>query len=77
MRILNDFRCPNGHLHEYFVDSSENSVRCKECELEATKVVTTVNAVFNPFGKNPTTKAVLRWEKSRDRKAAQQAKTNQ
>ena len=76
MRILNDFECPNGHYHEYFVDSSETSVRCKECELEATKVLKAPMFREKTTGRHVTGKALERWTKKRERHLKQERKSS-
>jgi len=76
MRQLNDFTCAAcGDTKEYFVDSTTDTVRC-ECGGEATKSLTSINVKFNPFAKNATTKAVLKWSKDRDRKLKKERKAS-
>lgn len=76
MRVLNDFNCPHCGTKEYFADSEATTVRC-ECGLEANKIVTQVNAVFNAHSKNATTKAKMKWAKQREQKLRQERKANQ
>jgi len=75
MKIINDFRCGDGHTTEHFVESDTQVVRCA-CGLDATKVVTTVHATFNATGKFATTKAKMRWAKQREQKIAEERKIN-
>lgn len=75
MRVINDFTCTEcGTTSEHFVDSSTASVRC-DCGGEAIKALTSVTFKAD-VGKNATTKAVLQWQKKRNRKLNQERKAS-
>jgi len=76
MKVLNDFKCPDGHVTEFFTDATTTEVRCNACGKAAVKTLSKVNAKFNATGRFATTKAVLQWEKRRERQIALERKTN-
>ena len=75
MRVLNDFRCSQGHFSEYFVDNNASSVDCLECGSLATKVRSVPNFQLpgNDAAGFPTAHA--KWEKKREQKIAQELKS--
>lgn len=70
MKVLNDYRCSNGHFDEYFVDNLETHVTCRSCGQEATKVRSVPN--FTLPGNDPAgfPTAADKWVKKREEKMA-------
>lgn len=50
MRKLWDFRCPDGHVSEHFVETEDRTVRC-ECGLEAQRIISPLK--FSVDGSDP------------------------
>lgn len=46
MKRLYDFRCPNGHVTEHFVDAESKHVRCN-CGEEANRIISPINFALN------------------------------
>lgn len=76
MKVLNDFKCPDGHITEIFAEATTTEVGCSVCGKGAVKSLSKVNAKFNATGRFATTKAKLQWEKRRERQIAHERKTN-
>lgn len=47
MRVLEDFKCPDGHLFESLVNRGTQSVRCKECDNTAQRQRSVPNFQLN------------------------------
>jgi hypothetical protein len=62
MMVFKDMRCPNGHIHEYYVNQHLSQYPCLECGLEAKQVHTACNfALEGTSGDFPT--AAQKWER--------------
>ena len=48
MKVLNDFKCPQGHTEERFIESSTDTIRCSVCGLNAVKVIAPIRSVMEP-----------------------------
>ena len=74
MRVLNDFKCPEGHINEHFVDNSDTTATCYACGATATKVRTVPN--FQLPGNDPAgfPTAADKWVKNREQKRQQELK---
>lgn len=46
MNVINDYKCPNGHIEEYYLSSTAKVTTC-HCGAEATKVVATPKILLN------------------------------
>jgi len=67
MKVLIDFRCPQGHLHEHFVDNETKHIQCQECPSLATKVISPIHFQLEGMsGDFPT--AADKWVKNREEK---------
>lgn len=62
MRILIDFKCDNGHIHERFIDASTQEVRCETCGEVAYRVISPVRSLMDPFSGH-FHDATRKWEK--------------
>ena len=75
MRILNDFRCSNGHTAELFRESSEKETDCPECGEIAVRLIPAVKTHLDPLsGDFPG--ATMKWAKSREAQIKQERKDN-
>ena len=64
-RLLFDFRCANGHVHEELVPAEWHSVPCDQCGYPANKVISPVRSRLDGIsGDFPT--AADQWEKRRE-----------
>jgi hypothetical protein len=62
MMVIRDFRCPNGHQTEQFVDNLQEYIPCQECDLKATRLLTACNfALEGTSGDFPT--SAQKWTK--------------
>lgn len=75
MRILNDFMCPDGHITEFFVESTTTSVRC-ECGKDATKMLKAPMFKEKTTGRHVTGKALERWARKRERAIKHERKSS-
>jgi len=48
MRILLDFKCPDGHVTESLVNSDEQAAKCKECGQQAQRIISPVRCSLDP-----------------------------
>lgn len=48
-RLMFDFRCEQGHVHEHFVESTERTVPCSECGRTADRMVGMPHAKLEGF----------------------------
>lgn len=66
MLILNDYRCPKGHITEHLVEPGSH-VRC-DCGLQAHRIISPVNCQLDPIsGHFPG--ATMKWIKEHERGA--------
>jgi predicted nucleic acid-binding Zn ribbon protein len=64
-RIMLDFRCPNGHVGEDFVDSAAQTVVCPRCGATATRLIAAPRIALDGIsGDFPS--ASDAWEKRRE-----------
>ena len=76
MLIVRDFQCAKGHVEEYFVDSSIDTVVCRHCGNDATKLLSAPRSKLDPFsGAFPD--AADRWDKNRQSHIRWERKTEQ
>lgn len=65
MKRIYDFKCPNGHKFEKFIDSEVRKVSCDICKQESTRLVSCTTFVLDPIsGDYPT--ATRKWAKMRE-----------
>lgn len=65
MRVLNDYRCADGHEAEYFVDSHITHVECSTCGKNAAKVLRAPRVNLDPIsGDFPG--ATMKWARDRE-----------
>jgi hypothetical protein len=76
MRRLYDFKCPDGHVHEHFIDLETDVVpRCKDCDQLTKRVISPVRFDLEGLsGDFPT--ASDKWVKKREEKIALERKQN-
>ena len=73
LRIF-DFKCPNDHVFEAFVDSECRETECKECSEVARRIISPVKTVLDPLsGSFPG--ATMKWAKDRQKKIQQERKS--
>lgn len=72
MKVLNDFKCPEGHEHEYFVDNLAKTVECKDCGSEASKVRAVPNFSLPGNDKAGFPTAHAAWERKRNQKMSEE-----
>lgn len=41
MKVLNDFKCPQGHISEQLVENTSSVTTCTQCDQDAYKIVAT------------------------------------
>lgn len=76
MKVLNDFKCPSGHLEERYVEASTATVNCRQCGLPAERVFLTANFSLDPIsGHFPS--ATRKWALDRENKAKKERKLSQ
>ena len=46
-RRLFDFKCPDGHITEHFIDSEEKETKCTECDSKAKRIISPVTSVLD------------------------------
>ena len=46
MRVLNDYKCNEGHVNEMWVDRETKEVPCPTCGKEATKIIRPLTVKF-------------------------------
>lgn len=64
MRVFLDFKCPQGHTEEHFVDNLTRHVICDRCGEEATKIQSTIRFKLDTVsGHFPS--ATDKWAKNR------------
>jgi len=67
MRMIFEFRCPDGHRIEKFVESSVREITCSVCEQVSTRVVSCRGISLDPIsGDYPS--ATMKWAKMRQEK---------
>jgi len=65
MRIINDFKCADGHVNELYRDSSLQSTDCPDCALQAVRLMPAVRTHLDPIsGDFPG--ATMKWARSRE-----------
>ena len=76
MRLLNGFTCPDGHVHEHYVDRDVQQVPCGTCDLMATKTLVAPRVYLDPVsGDFPG--ATMKWAKMREKQIKWERKRNQ
>jgi hypothetical protein len=74
-RRIFEFVCGNNHRTEAFVDTECHATPCKECDAEATRVISAPTMKLEGCtGSFPT--AYDSWERKRSEKLAQERKQN-
>lgn len=64
-RLLFDFQCAKGHVHEELVPAHWHSVPCDQCDLPANRIISPVRCALEGFsGAFPS--AYDKWEKRRE-----------
>jgi len=54
MRTLRNFKCEEcNSIKEEFIDSSTNTMECKECGGESTKMLSSARYLGNSTGRSP------------------------
>ena len=67
MRRIFDFKCPDGHVFEKFVDVEEKKLPCEFCNKVSTRIVSFAGPVLDPIsGDFPS--ATRRWSLNRQQK---------
>jgi hypothetical protein len=74
MLKIRDFKCPNGHIKEYFVSDDIELIRC-ECGEDAKKVISPIRSVLDPIS-GDFAGATMKWARDRERKIKQEQKVN-
>jgi len=46
LRVLNDFKCSEGHVHEMWVERDAKVAPCASCGREATKIIRPLTVKF-------------------------------
>jgi len=63
-----DFRCSDNHITEMLVESDTTLIRCKECGLEAKRIISPVMSMLDPLsGHFPD--ATANWAKHHEQQA--------
>tara|TARA_R100001530_G_scaffold122582_1_gene90248 strand:- start:657 stop:890 length:234 start_codon:yes stop_codon:yes gene_type:complete len=64
MRKIYDFRCPEGHVFEKYIDDDIKNVPCEICKQESTRVVSCRGILLDPIsGDFPST--TMKWARDR------------
>jgi|TARA_R110000824_G_scaffold159471_1_gene333859 hypothetical protein len=67
MKRIYEFRCPEGHRSEKFIDETIYQISCKICKQESTRVVSCRGISLDPIsGDYPST--TMKWAKMRQEK---------
>jgi hypothetical protein len=74
MLKIRDFKCPDGHIKEYFVSDDIELTRC-ECGKDAKKVISPIRSVLEPHS-GDFAGATMKWARDRERKIKQERKAN-
>lgn len=62
-----EFRCPDGHLNEKFIESSVRQIDCDICSQQATRIVSSVRPLLEVVsGHFPG--ATMKWARDRQKK---------
>ena len=63
-RRIFEFRCPNEHVTERFIDEDARETACSTCDATASRMVSAVQCTLDPLsGHWPG--ATMKWAKSR------------
>jgi hypothetical protein len=54
MRKLKNFKCPDNHIDEYFVNDDITTIKCSVCEKVAVKMLSAPRSFGNTTGKSPS-----------------------
>lgn len=76
MRVLNDFKCLDGHVHELYVDNELTLTVCQTCGKDATKVQNVPNFMLPGNDPSGFPTSADRWVKMREQKIAQEKKAD-
>lgn len=64
MKRIYDFRCPEGHVFEKYIDTDIQNVPCEICKQESTRVISCRGILLDPTsGDFPST--TMRWARDR------------
>lgn len=74
-RRLFEFRCPQDHITEQFVDETVKTSQCRECDEMATRIISPTGIYLEPFS-GLYTSSYDRWTRVRAEKLAQEKKRN-
>ena len=67
-RRLFDFKCPDGHITEHFIDSEEKETKCTECDSKAKRIISPVTSVLDAVsGDFPG--ATMKWARDHSKAA--------
>lgn len=72
MRVF-DFRCPNGHIHERFVNDINQTVQCSTCGANAERLISTPT-INLPGWSSAFPTAQSKWERTREEKRKEEIK---
>jgi len=70
-----DYRCASGHVNEYMVKGSPDSMLCKECHGLATRQLSSPRSMLDPFS-GDFAGATIKWAKDHERGRAKAEKAN-
>ena len=74
-RRLYEFKCSNNHVTEQFVDETIKTSQCRECDENATRIISPTGIYLEPFsGLYPS--SYDRWTRVRSEKMTQEKKRN-
>lgn len=74
-RRLFEFKCEQNHITEQFVDETVKTSPCRECGVNATRIISPTGIYLEPFsGQHPG--AYDRWTRVRAEKLALEKKRN-
>lgn len=72
-RRLYEFRCAKNHVTEQFVDETIKTSQCRECDENATRIISPTGIYLEPFsGLYPS--SYDRWTRMRAEKLAKEKK---
>ena len=74
-RRLFEFKCPENHVTEQFVDETVKVSQCRECDEMATRIISPTGIYLEPYsGNHPS--SYDRWTRVRAEKLKQEKKQN-
>jgi len=71
MRIIYDFKCPDGHTTESLVNREDKTAKCKECGATAQRIISPIRSKLDPIsGDFPG--ETIRWLNKREKQMKQE-----